>query len=509
VYDFIVVGAGSAGATLAARLTEDRSIRVLVVEAGPDYASADNVPTDLLDSRDLAGLSHDWGYTAELSRNRTIPYRRGRVVGGTSAINAAAALWGAPEDFAAWVALGNAQWAWDKVVPYFARLEDDPDGQGPLHGRGGPIPIERYARHEWTAFQGAFYDASLAAGFIAVADHNAVGTSGVGPWPMNRRGPTRVSTALAYLGPARERPNLTILPRTLVNRVAWDGRRATGVELLTDGAAASVRAGHVVLSAGAIGSPAILLRSCVGPAAALRRMGIPTLVDHRGVGARLWDHPSVTLRLLPRADRFDAARDPRFQVVARYTAACSSEANDMLLVPLGRVDLSGLPALRHQAGQSVVVGVAVALMRPRAAGRLELTSTDPSVPPRIILDAAGHPDDWRRLLEGFRGALRITRSPELTSVTERVLGLDERAAESDAKLGAYMRANMGTFCHAVGTVRMGPAEDSSAVVDQFGRVRGVDDVWVADASIMPAIPRAVPNLTTIMFAERIAEWLRG
>jgi len=508
VYDFVVVGAGSAGATLAARLTEDPSIRVMLVEAGPDYASAEQVPPDLLDSRDLAGLSHDWGFTAELGRNRTIPYRRGKVVGGTSAINAAAALWGSPDDFAEWAALGNREWAWDKVIPYFARLEDDPDGQGALHGRGGPIPIQRYARHEWTAFQGAFFEASLGAGFVAVADHNVAETSGVGPWPMNRRGPTRVSTAQAYLGPARQRPNLTILPRSLGSRIIFAGRQATGVELLTDGATAVVGAGRVVLSAGAIGSPAILLRSGIGPAAALRRLGIAALVDLAGVGAHLWDHPSITLRLLPRADQFDAVRDPRFQVVARYTAAGSPAVNDMLLVPLGRVDVSGMPALHRQVGQSVIVGIAVALMRPRAPGRLELASADPWIPPKITLDAAAHLDDQRRLLDGVRRAWRIARSPELMSVTERVVDLDERTLESDAALSAYIRANIGTFCHAVGTVPMGPNDDSGAAVDGYGRVRGLDNVWVVDASIMPAVPRAVPNLTTIMLGERIAEWLR-
>jgi choline dehydrogenase len=507
--DFIVVGAGSAGAVLAARLSENPSIRVILIESGPDYTSVAKVPDDLLDSRNLPGFDHDWGYRAEVGRDNVIPYRRGKVVGGTSAINAAAALWGAPDDFDEWAQTGNPEWDWDKVAPFFARLEHDPYGEGVLHGLGGPIPIQRYPRHEWTPFQRGFHAASVAAGFQAVTDHNKPGTSGVGPWPMNRMGITRVSTALAYLEPARRRPNLTILSGSTASHIEFEGRRATRVQVLNNNAAHSISAAQVVLSAGAIGSPSILLRSGIGPATALDRVGIRTRVDLPGVGAQLWDHPSVTLRVLPRPDQFDPARDPRFQVVARYKAEGSTESNDMLLVPLGRVDLSTLPRLLRDAGQSVVVGIAVALMRPRAAGRLELSGADPTLSPRIVVDAATHQQDLRRLMDGVRQAWSFVHRDELRSVTQRCIGFDEGTLESDASLEAYIRANLSTFCHAAGTLPMGADDAVGAVVNQYGRVRGLDNVWVADASIMPSIPRAVPNLTTIMLAERIAEWLRA
>jgi len=218
-YDDIIVGGGSAGAVLAARLSEDPARRVLLLEAGPDYATLESTPGDLRDGWRMSLRDHDWKLTAEAMPGRAIPYPRGRVIGGSSAVNATIALRGAPADYDEWAALGNDAWSWAQVLPHFRRLEDDPDGADELHGRGGPIVIRRWRRDELIPTQRAFFDVCRRLGFSEVADHNHPEAAGVGAFPQNRRGRLRLSTAIAYLLPARQRLNLTIRSQCLVGRV--------------------------------------------------------------------------------------------------------------------------------------------------------------------------------------------------------------------------------------------------------------------------------------------------
>jgi choline dehydrogenase len=508
-YDDIIVGGGSAGAVLAARLSEEPVRRVLLLEAGPDYATMESTPDDLQDGWHMSLRAHDWGLTAEAVPGRVIPYPRGRVIGGSSAVNATIALRGVPADYDQWAALGNDGWSWAKVLPHFRRLEDDPAGVGELHGRGGPVAICRWRPGELIPVQRAFLAVCRRLGLPEVADHNHPQAAGVGPFPQNRRGRLRLSTATGCLLPARHRPSLTIWPRCLVDRVLVAGGRAAGVDIGAGGEPDQVYGRRITLAAGAIGSPAILLRSGIGPAAALAGLGIEPVADLPGVGAGLADHPVTRLLLVPQPGSCDPDT-PLAQVVVRYTAPGSGEFNDMQQVMFSHVDVAGIGGQQAvaAAGTPLAIGLPVALERPRARGRLELASTDPRIPPVIQLNFAADPEDLRRLMAGVRLAWQIAHQPEITRHTQRVALLSEETVGSDDALAAYVRATVSTQFHPCGTARMGPPGDPMAAVDQHCRVRAIPNLRVADASVMPAIPRANINLTAIMIGEHVSAWMR-
>ena len=340
-YDDIIVGGGSAGAVLAARLSEEPARRVLLLDAGPDYATLELTPDDLQDCWRMSLREHDWGLTAEAVPGRAIPYPRGRVIGGSSAVNATIALRGVPGDYDEWASLGNDAWGWAKVLPHFRRLEDDPEDADDLHGRGGPIAIRRWRRDELIPTQRAFLEVCRRLGFPEVADHNHPEASGVGPFPQNRRDRLRLSTAIAYLLPARQRPNLSIRPQCHVSRVLLEGQRAIGIEVQSGAQRERVLGRRITLAAGAIGSPAILMRSGIGPKATMLDHGIEPVVDLPGVGAGLMDHPVTRLLLVPRPGSCDP-QTPLAQMVLRYTAPGSDEFNDMQLVMFSHVDVAGI-----------------------------------------------------------------------------------------------------------------------------------------------------------------------
>ena len=508
-YDDIIVGGGSAGAVLAARLSEERSRRVLLLEAGPDYATLESTPDDLQDSWRMSLQAHDWGLIAEAVPGRTILYPRGRVIGGSSAVNAAIALRGVPADYDEWAALGNDAWSWAEVLPYFRRLEDDREGSEELHGRGGPVAIERWRREDLIPTQLAFFDACRRLGFAEVADHNHPQATGVGPFPQNRRGRLRLSTAIAYLLPTRERPNLTIRPHSVVNRVLVESDRALGVEFEADGEPDAAYGRRITIAAGAIGTPAILLRSGIGPKEAVLGLGIEPLVDLPGVGENLIDHPVTRVLLVPKPGSCDP-ETPLAQVVVRYTAPGSNEFNDMQQVIFSHVDLArigGEQAVRA-VGAPLAIGLPVALERPLARGRVSLASRDPHVHPLVELNYTADPEDLRRLVEGVRLAWTLAHEPEIARHVERIALLTEETMGSEEALQRYVRATVTTQFHPCGTARMGPADDPMAVIDQYCRVRAIPNLRVADASIMPTIPRANINLSCIMIGEYVADWMQ-
>jgi choline dehydrogenase len=403
-----------------------------------------------------------------------------------------------PEDYDEWAALGNDDWSWERVLPYFRRLENDLDFDDDYHGRNGPVPIRRYREDELTPVQTAFVTAMRALGYPETPDNNAPQSSGMGPHPMNKRGRTRMSVAICYIEPARHRLNLTIRGDCLIRRVLFDGGRASGVEVETAGVTQTVHAERIVLAAGAIASPAILMRSGIGPEAHLREVGIDVLVDLPGVGANLDDHPMLGTTFLAREGMLNAD-DPLVQTTYRYTSTGGDERNDMQLMPV-----SQLPT----GDGRMVYTIGSVIERQKSIGALTLTSADPREQPRIEQRFLEHPDDVRRLVEGVRMAERVGAHDAFAKLNAGLLSPGPDVLRDDGTLAEWCKRVAASGFHPSCTAKMAPAGDKMGVVDQRLRVRGFDNLYVADASVMPRCPRANIHLTSIMIGERMGEWLR-
>ena len=492
--DTVVIGGGTGGAAVAGLVAERGRGSVLLLEAGPDYGhlSEGRWPTELLRGN-VIGDTHDWSYTSAASRG--LPghgLQRARVIGGCSSHNGCIALWGSRVDYDGWAAAGSDGWSTDEVLPYFRSAAER-------------LRVRNFEPEEITPYHRACLEAMISAGISPTADLNHMDEDvGAAPSPVNIWKGMRWGTHFAYLDPVRDLGHVNVVGDALVDKINLRRSRAVSVDFVRAGETATVEAGRIVLCAGAYGSPAVLLRSGIGPPEELSPLGISTRIDLPGVGRNLHDHPSFSMRHYG-TQSFDslmgdfvAAGRTVFaeQSLAKVRSSRCSEAFDLHIAPVSAVVPDG-------SGRWECT-MFVAHMAPRSRGRLALRDIDPSSSPVIdtgyFTDADG--DDLAELMDGVAIGREIARQPPLAGLIGEEL--DETAsivsAEQVGRFGLH-------YYHPVGTCKMGPGSDAGAVVDSSGRVYGAEGLYVADASIMPAVPRANTNLPTLMVAEKIAAGL--
>ena len=519
-YDVIVVGGGSAGAAAAAKLSEDPGRRVLLLEAGRDWR-AHEAPAAMR-SANINPFMNDpahqaaWQWPALMTRRTRVQaprfYWRGKGLGGSSAVNAQIAIRGVAEAFDGWAEAGCEGWSAARVLPIFDAMEDDPEAGRP----GGPIPVYRAPLDTWGPVDGALRTAALALGYPWNPDLNAAQGEGVSCYPINNRNGRRITTNDAYLEPARARPNLDIRGAALVDRVLLRDGRASGVRVRLGGDGwTEIAARDILLCAGAIHSPAILMRSGIGPAAALAALGIAVARDLPEVGRNFMDHPILRATLSLRPEY--VGRDPD----QRHTNCCvtyssglgDGGARDMILIGFNHRG-------QVQAGPPTGIGaIGGALFNAFSRGTVQLASPDPTVDPVVEENMLDDPRDRLRMRDVVRRLAALAAHPALTGITERIrfgdtdLTMDQAAAMPSGDLDALMLAEAGDIQHAAGTCRMSAYEDPRGVVNPDLSVKGIAGLRVADAAIMPQDCRANTHLTCVMIglmaASRIAATAKG
>ena len=526
-FDYVIVGGGSAGCVLASRLSEDPEVTVCLLEAGPaDKSVLIHCPAGLAVLAKNGAANWAFQTVPQPGLNGRRGYQpRGKVLGGSSSVNAMIYLRGQPRDYDDWAAQGNAGWSWAAVLPYFKRAEHNERGADAWHGTGGPLNVKDLTTPN--RFGGVFVEAGRQAGYAHNPDFNGASQEGVGVYQVTHKNGERHSVAKGYLTPNLGRPNLTVVTSAHTHRVVFDGRRASGVEVRVGNETKVFLARReVLLSAGALQSPQLLMLSGIGPAEQLRGLGIEVCHDLPGVGANLHDHVDVVQVLdaphlkdlfgLSFAGMvstikgiFEWRRHRRGMLTTNFAEAGGfirsrpeEERPDLQLhFVIGKlVDHGRKTVLGH--GYSCHV----CLLRPKSRGSLRLASADPRAAPLIDPAFLADPDDLQRLVRGFKAMRRILEQPALAGHGARELA-KSAGARSDAEIESFIRDHADTIYHPVGTCRMG--NGPMDVVDAELRVRGVQGLRVVDASIMPAIVSGNTNAPTVMIAEKAADMIKA
>ncbi|HVQ06187.1 MAG TPA: choline dehydrogenase [Burkholderiaceae bacterium] len=526
-FDYLIVGGGSAGCVLAARLSEDPQVRVALLEAGPpDKSVLIHCPAGLAVLAQNGQANWAFDTVPQPGLNGRRGYQpRGKVLGGSSSVNAMVYIRGQRGDYDHWAAEGNAGWSFDEVLPYFRRAEHNERGADAWHGGGGPLNVMDLRSPN--RFGPVFVEAARQAGYRLNADFNAAEQEGVGLYQVTHRNGERCSAAKAYLAPARVRPNLTVITGVHVTRIVTEGQRATGVEFIQSGHRQRLHAAReVLLCAGALQSPQVLMLSGIGPADELARHGIAQVHDLPGVGRHLHDHPDVVqvvdaphlkdlfglsfagvMRVLQGI--FEWRRQRSGMLTTNYAEAggfIKSRPDE----PTPDLQLHFVIGKLVDHGRKTVFGHGyschVCLLRPKSRGRVTLASADPLAAPLIDPNFLAERDDVDRLVRGFKLMRSILRQPALAGYTGRELDASARA-QTDAQIEDFIRNFGDTIYHPVGTCRMGSGPLD--VVDAQLRVRGLHGLRVVDASIMPRIVSGNTNAPTIMIAEKTADLIRG
>ncbi|MGC1167238.1 MAG: GMC family oxidoreductase N-terminal domain-containing protein [Solirubrobacterales bacterium] len=512
MYDYVIVGAGSAGCVLAARLSEDPDLSVLLLEAGPpDVKENIHVPLGYLQ---LARTDVDWDYSSAPEPNcagRRLPIPRGKVLGGSSSINAMIYIRGNRVDYDGW---GVSGWGWDDLFPYFLKAEDNERGASEWHGAGGPLPVSD--QRSGNTITPAFVEAGVEAGLARNEDFNGAEQDGVGMYQVTQRGGMRASAAVAYLHPAIERPNLTVMPYMHVNRVLFEGQRAVGVEASQLGQAQELRAEReVILCGGAYNSPQLLMLSGVGPAEHLAIREIETLLDQPAVGENLSDHAATfNVWTTPEEASLLLAREPA--ALEEFTASQTGPFASNLAESGGfaRVE-AGAPAPDvqiHVAPVQIVdegmgdpqahgVWVSPCLLTPTSRGSVRLYSNDPTSKPIVRNDFYAAEEDMARMVDAVRLVEEICSQPAMRPYC--VEPFTAPGGESDEDVRAHVARTTFPIYHPVGTCAIG------SVVDEDLRVQGLEGIRVVDASVMPVVPRGNTNAPVIAIAERAADLVKG
>ncbi len=517
--DYVIIGAGSAGCVMAARLSEDPDVHVALLEAGgPDDRREIHIPAAF---SKLFKSPLDWNYATEPQEHlhgRALYWPRGKVIGGSSSINAMIYIRGNPADYNSWDTAGNHGWSFGEVLPYFLKSEDQSRGRSSLHGVGGPLRVEDL--RTVNPLSRAFVEAAVAAGLPANDDFNGREQFGAGFFQVTQRRGRRQSAADAFLHPARRRANLTVVPHAHATQILLEGNRATGVEYVCDGREYSVHAQReVILCGGAVNSPQLLMLSGIGPAEHLERQGIEVALDLPGVGENLQDHLFLPVayeskRAVSLANAESLGSIVNYMLFRRgMLTSCVAEAGAFLrtrpdfAAPNLQYHFGPVWYLNHgfdrPAGHGFSIGPT--LIRPASRGRLRLRSNFPMDPPLIEPNYLSHESDLETLAFGIDLARRIAA----TAPFERYRGAEKfpgPSVKTRADVAGYVRSAAETTYHPVGTCKMG--RDSMAVVDSTLRVRGIEALRVVDASVMPLIPSGNTNAPTIMIAEKAADMIR-